>query len=193
MIVGFSTSSAWASVATIDPGSRRVIWQGSENAPQGASGACLDLLQKMIEETGVRLEDAELFAADIGPGSFTGVRVGVTLAKTFGHLYSRPVAGASSFDLIAVDQIVVVPSKKGEFFIRVPGQLPVRSADLPSSAFLGFGPGIDPQVFPDASRFFDLLGLLEPVSASEFIPEYLIEPSISTPKKPFASRVGPGG
>ena len=107
MIIAFSTSSAWASVAMVD---RRlgVLWSGSEYAPQAASGACLRLLESMVSATGKSLEDAEMFAADIGPGSFTGVRGGVTLAKTFGYLYSRPVAGATSFDLISIAETVVL-------------------------------------------------------------------------------------
>jgi len=186
VIVAFSTSSAWSSVAAIDRVSG-VIWSGSENAPQGASGACLRLLERMAENSGVRVEDAEMFVADLGPGSFTGVRVGVTLAKSFGYLFDRPVAGATSFDLIAADRVVVLPSKKGEYFVREPGMTPFRTPELPEMPFIGFGPGIEPQTTPSAARFFEILDTLNPVDAMTFVPEYLIEPSISIPKKPFAS------
>ncbi len=189
MILCFSTSSPWASVAAIDRESG-VLWHGSEHAPQGASGACLALLSRMSAETNIVLEDAELFAADIGPGSFTGVRVGVTLAKTFGFLYGKPVAGATSFDLISVSQCVVLPSKKGEFFIRRPGQPPVRSVELPAEPYTGFGPDLANPTPPDAQNFICLLDHLEPRDAMSFVPEYLIEPSISIPKRPFASLGG---
>ncbi len=192
MIIGFSTSSAWSSVAAIDP-EKGVLWHGSENAPQGASGACLRLLEGMARESGLQLKDAELFVADLGPGSFTGVRVGVTLAKTFGYLFRRQVAGATSFDLISSKQVVVLPSKKGEFFVRKPGIEPIRQVELPEGPFIGFGPGIENQVFPSAARFYDILGQLVAKSAMEFAPEYLIEPSISIPKKPFVLNSGGNG
>ncbi len=192
MIIAFSTSSAQASVAAIHRESG-LLWQGREHAPQGASGACLRLLEVMGQDAGLRIEDAELFAADIGPGSFTGVRVGVTLAKTFGYLYGKPVAGASSFDLISADGVVALPSKKNEFFVRRPGLTPYRTAELPFEPLVGFGPGIEPQTFPDAAGFFELLDRLVAVDAMSFVPEYLIEPSISIPKKPYASSLGAGG
>lgn len=188
MIIGFSTSCAWSSVAAIDESNSTVLWQGTLEAPQSASGACLALLQDMIS-SGLRLEQATLFCADIGPGSFTGVRVGVTLAKTFGFLYNRPVAGMNSFDLINRDAIAVLPSKKGEFFVRIPGKDPYRTIDLPTETYVGFGPGIDPMTYPNASRFRLLIRDLVPVDAASFVPKYLIEPSISIPKKPFASQV----
>jgi len=192
VIIAFSTSSLQASIAVIDRESG-VLWQGCEIAPQGASGACLRLLEAMAQEAGLRVEDADLFGADIGPGSFTGVRVGVTLAKTFGYLYGRPVAGATSFDLISPKEIVLLPSKKNEFFIRRPGLPPYRSVELPIESFVGFGPGIERQVYPEAARFVDLLECLVPTGAMSFVPEYLIEPSISIPKKPFASSLSANG
>lgn len=192
MIVAFSTSSPRASIAVFDRVAG-VIWQGFELAPMAASGACMRLLERMMADTGLRLDGAELFAADLGPGSFTGVRVGVTLAKTFGYLYGRPVAGASSFDLISADETVVLPSKKKEFFIRRPGMDPFRSVDLPDEPFVGFGHGIEPETYPEASRFFQLIEKLVPRDALAFVPEYLIEPSISVPKKPFPTGVRSDG
>lgn len=189
MIVAFSTSSSWSSVAAIDPSSG-VKWRGSEFVPQGASGACLALLGRMMRELEFRLENADLFAADIGPGSFTGVRVAVTLAKTFGFQFGKQVAGATSFDLISTEWTVVLPSKKGEFFIREPGAIAFRSTKLPEEGFVGFGPGVETQTFPDAANFGRLQDRLIPCDATTFVPEYLIEPSISVPKKPYATQAG---
>jgi len=191
VILAFSTSCAYASVAAIDR-INGVLWSGTEEAPQGAGGACLRMLDRLKAETGLGLQDAEIFASDIGPGSFTGVRVGVTLAKTFGFMYHKLVAGATSFDLISVESTVVLPSKKGEFFVRRPGSAPVRTVELPEEPFTGFGPGIETQVWPSAARFREILDRLEPVPAMVFAPAYLIEPSISIPKIPFPKLAEPG-
>lgn len=192
MILAVSTSSPLVSMAVVDS-QRGIIWQGSMPAPMAASGACLTMLDEMTRDTGITLAAIELFAADVGPGSFTGVRVGVALAKTFGYLHEKPVAGATSFDLISATCTVVLPSKKGEFFVRRVGEKAYRTVELPSEFFRGFGPGIDTPTLPDASRFVDLIGRLQPVSAMDFVPEYLIEPSISIPKTPFASNIKVGG
>lgn len=183
MIVAFSTSSPWASVAAVLDG--EVLWQGQTHSPQRAGGACLAMLEQMREELGHGVEEAESFAADIGPGSFTGVRVGVVMAKTFAFVYGRPVMGADSFDLIDPAGVAVLPSKRGEFFVRRPGDAPVRTERLPSEPFRGFGPGVEPSEPPRAANFARLVASLERMDAIAFAPHYLIEPSISTPKKPY--------
>jgi len=152
----------------------------------------MGLLERMVAEPGLQLENATLFLADIGPGSFTGVRVGVVLAKTFAYMNSCEVAGASSFDLIHPDETVVLPSKRGEFFIRKPGQLAIRSVELPELPYVGFGPGVEPAIYPSAAAFVSLLSKISPASAMQFVPEYLIEPSISVPKTPF-KKIALGG
>jgi len=96
------------------------------------------------------------------------------------------VAGANAFDLIDPHNTVVLPSKKGEFFVRRVGQNPFRTTDLPDQPFVGYGAGIAVQTVPNASRFSSLLGQVQPVAPELLLPQYLIEPSISTPKKPFA-------
>lgn len=178
MILAFSTSSKMASVALISP-EGEIIFSGSELAERKASEVCLSLLEK----SPIDLTKVDLFLADLGPGSFTGTRVGVMLAKTFAYTYGKLCGGADAFDLIAPDQTVVFPSKRDEWFVRAPGQLVVRSTTLPDQPFVGFGPGIEDEIFPDAARFSQILESIEKVSPVELIPQYLMEPAISTPKK----------
>ncbi len=192
MIVAFSTSSPQASVALIAPDGR-VVASRREHAPMQASGACFRQLQSLFEETGLSLDDATLFAADLGPGSFTGVKVAVTIAKTLAFSKGKQLAGADSFDLIAADRTVVMPSKRGEFFVRRPGVAPIRTPELPSDDYVGFGPGVEPEVFPDAARFAPLLSELRPLAPELVVPNYLIEPSISVPKNPLSAIPEPRG
>lgn len=184
MIVAFSTSSPWASVAAVSAG--EVLWHRQVLVPQRASGACMAMLDEMQAELGIKLSEAEAFAADVGPGSFTGVRVGVMLAKSFAFVYGRPVMGADSFDLIDPDGIVVLPSKRGEYFVRRPNQAAFRTDRLPEEPFRGFGPGIEPSEPPSAAGFARLAANTQGEDPMLFAPRYLIEPSISLPKKPFA-------
>ena len=143
------------------------------------------LLQRGLTQTSKKLEDATLFCADVGPGSFIGVRVGVTLAKTLAFTLGVKAAGASSFDLIDPSATVVLPSKKNEFFVRRVGETAFRKSELPNEDFIGYGAGIEPQQVPQAARFASLLQRLEPVDPERLLPEYWIEPSISPPRKPF--------
>lgn len=189
MIVAFSTSSPLASVAILAPDGRVLAFR-SRRAPQAASSACVALLDECLEVCGRSLADATLFAADIGPGSFTGTRVGVVMAKTMAFDRGRPCAGAASFDLIEPGGAAYVPSKKGEWLLRLPNRPPVRAAAENLRNAKGYGLEGAEHVYPTADRFGELLPLLTPLRPHELMPFYFHEPSISQPKKPFRSLGG---
>ncbi len=183
MIVAFSTSSPWTSVAVFDS-KGGLVANDRLHAPMQASGACLTMMSKLITD----LSSVELFLADVGPGSFTGTRVGVTLAKTFAFARGGRVAGVSSFDLISHERAVAIPSKKGEYFVRLPGEAPCRVVERPDCTLIGFGPWfVGHETYPDASRFSRLIPNLKHVDPGALVPAYLIEPNISLPKHPFPS------
>lgn len=146
----------------------------------------MKLLQEVLDESGKKLSEATHFAADLGPGSFTGVKVAVTIAKTMAFAQNAKCIGADSFDLIDPEATVVMPSKRGEWFVRRPGQEVLRQTELPDEPVTGFGPGIDELVYPRADRFAKLLANLDSIEPEHLVPNYLIEPSISTPKKPLS-------
>ncbi|MFZ4506716.1 MAG: tRNA (adenosine(37)-N6)-threonylcarbamoyltransferase complex dimerization subunit type 1 TsaB [Fimbriimonas sp.] len=182
MILAISTSSPLASVAWIDADGK-VVWSGEQVAPQRASEAILKLLSELRET--VDLKEATCVAVDLGPGSFTGVRVGVAIAKTMAWAHGLPTWGRTAFDLISATQTVVVPSKRGEVFIRRPGEEPTRQAGLPTQEAIGYGPLFEKPTFPKAERFAALVAEIEHQSAANLLPAYFAEPSISTPKKPY--------
>ncbi|MGI8924632.1 MAG: hypothetical protein ACR2HJ_11460 [Fimbriimonadales bacterium] len=175
------TSSPVASVALFEDDA--VLESDYRHAPTGASGAALEILQQM----NVGLDEIDLFSADLGPGSFTGVKVGVVLAKTLAYCFKKPAAGFTSFDLISPEATAAVPSRKGSCLLRAPGQAPLEvSADDPRLASaLGYGPAFGEQTYPlaeNAARLFESINAVDPVV---LVPNYVLEPSISKPKQPF--------
>lgn len=179
MIIALSTSSPVVGVAVIADGWTKTAFEESQN---NASGVCLGLLEQLLSSCSLGTSDASAFATDVGPGSFIGVRVSVTLAKTLAYATGKLCYVASSFDLINAEATVSFPSKKGEWFVREIGKDVVRVNERPASS-IGFGPGVENPTYPDPARFAELIAAgLQPVDPMAVVPQYLIEPSISQPK-----------
>lgn len=186
MIVAFSTSSPMASVALLaDDGS--VLAAESREARMNASAACLEMLAPMLD---AHVHDVSGYLADLGPGSFTGVKVGVTLAKTMAMVDGVKAGGLSAFDLVDPNGLVVIPSKKGEFFWRMPGGEVCVERSLPKERFEGFGHGVEAPCYPEARGFAGQMHRIEWHAPETLLPRYVLEPSISTPNKPYR---GTGG
>lgn len=186
MIAVLSTSGPQASVALYSS-NYSLIGSHAREAPMAASGACLQMLGQLLDRTNKTISDIEVFVADVGPGSFTGVKVAITLAKTLAFALGKMTAGIPSFDLISLDRPVIVPSRKGEWFFRPPGLAVERVAVFPQGDLLGYGPGISEQTFPDAGSAAGLLAALIRVAPELLMPNYIAEPSISTPKRPYGA------
>jgi tRNA threonylcarbamoyladenosine biosynthesis protein TsaB len=62
----------------------------------------LPSVEEVLKRAGLRMGQVEAYAAAAGPGSFTGVRVGLTTVKGWAEVYGRPVAAVSRLEAIAV-------------------------------------------------------------------------------------------
>jgi tRNA threonylcarbamoyladenosine biosynthesis protein TsaB len=58
-----------------------------------------------VRTAGLEMRDVELFAVAAGPGSFTGVRVGLTTVKAWSEAYGKPIASLSRLEAIATQAI----------------------------------------------------------------------------------------
>ena len=163
-----------------------VLFQGQAESKHQTSGSCLSMLQHGLQTINEPVSSVSLFAADVGPGSFIGTRVGIVLAKTLAYANGVQCLQMDSFDLIAPDRVVVFPSKRGEYFVRAVGFAPVRTEELPDGPFVGYGlPDGHMAIYPEACRFAAAFGRLQPVSPEVLNAIPLIEPSISVPKVPY--------
>lgn len=58
--------------------------------------------ESVLMDAGIELAEVDAFAVDLGPGSFTGVRIGVTAIKTWADLFAKPVVGVSALETAAM-------------------------------------------------------------------------------------------
>jgi tRNA threonylcarbamoyladenosine biosynthesis protein TsaB len=61
----------------------------------------LPAVDGVLESAGIKMQDVEVYAAACGPGSFTGVRVGLTTVKAWSEVYGRPIAAVSRLEALA--------------------------------------------------------------------------------------------
>lgn len=79
-----------------------------------------------LVDSGLTLDEISGFAVGLGPGSFTGIRIGVTTVKTWARLLRKPAVGIPSLDAIAFSQgmtdgliVPLIRARPGQFYIRV--------------------------------------------------------------------------
>lgn len=61
----------------------------------------MPLMDKILSETNTKISDIDLFACDIGPGSFTGIRIGLSTIKAFMDVTNKKAIGVTSLEILA--------------------------------------------------------------------------------------------
>lgn len=118
--------------------SQRHEWllrEAYEERLTGHAEALMPMIQGVMEGAGLRFADLDRIAVTIGPGTFTGVRVGVAAARGFGVATGLPLVGVSSLAVMAfrADSLmmkreraphtaVCVDARKGQIYMQLFGR-----------------------------------------------------------------------
>ncbi|MEG1978483.1 MAG: tRNA (adenosine(37)-N6)-threonylcarbamoyltransferase complex dimerization subunit type 1 TsaB [Cetobacterium sp.] len=78
-----------------------VVGEITLNVKQNHSAITMTTLDTLLNLTGVDKKEIDKIAVSIGPGSFTGIRIGVGLAKGLAYALKKPIAGINELDLLA--------------------------------------------------------------------------------------------
>jgi hypothetical protein len=98
-VLAIETSESVGSVAALAAGS--LLGELRLPPKQGSAQSLAPVLITLLDTVHWRPDDVELVAVTIGPGSFTGLRVGVTAAKTFAYAVKAQVLGIDTLETIA--------------------------------------------------------------------------------------------
>ena len=153
MLLAIDTS-AGTSVAVVDSDAR-VLAECSSDDPRGHAETIGSLIRDAIAGAGVRVSDLGAVAAGMGPGPFTGLRVGIAAARAFAVGAGIPVLPVLSHDAIArrsgVRAVVATDARRRELFVSVydglddaglpvrvsgPSIVPVTELDVPAERTL---------------------------------------------------------
>lgn len=118
-ILALDTTTEFGSLALLE-GMDTVeeVWLHS---PEGFAHVLYPELERLLSRRGWELESVDLFAAAAGPGSFTGIRVGLAAVKGLAEVLKKPVAGVSNLQAVASFgsgplRAAVLDARRGEIY-----------------------------------------------------------------------------
>ncbi len=95
-------------------------------ADQRSSQSLIPSAKSLLEQTGWKVSELDLIAVSVGPGSFTGLRVGVTAAKTLAYAIGSEALGVSTMEVIALQApgspgrlSVVMDAQRRQLFVAI--------------------------------------------------------------------------
>lgn len=106
-----------------------------EPMSRGQSERLMPMIMDVVTQAGLTLKDIDLFAAANGPGTFTGIRVGLATIRALSQISGKPVRAISTFDAVAHGtnaDVIVLETKRSDFYVRLPDgtQTCIESADI---------------------------------------------------------------
>ena len=103
MLVALDSSSLTLSLALVRTRPRTLIAEERHGPPDRQSDLLPGVLLRLLERHRLSLDDVTGFAVGLGPGSFTGLRIGLATLKGLAYARRLPVAGSSSLAALALD------------------------------------------------------------------------------------------
>ena len=211
LVLGFDTATPAVSVALHD--GERVIAGASALDARRHSELLMPMIAKIMADVGASRADLTAIAVGVGPGPYTGLRVGVMTARVLGSVLRLPVSGVCSLDVIAASAapgspagpfLVATDARRKEVYWarydaagrRVDGPLVTQATAIPDAASLpvaGAGGALYPEAFgeligpayPDARTLCDLVA--RPAGLVPLLPPeplYLRRPDAREPGPP---------
>lgn len=120
-VLALDTSTKTGSIAITE--GANVLAESIISIDYTHSETLLPSLKNILEATGIELGDIDLFALTVGPGSFTGIRIGVSTVKGLAMSLDKPVTGvstiealANNFPLSALPVVPILDARKGEVY-----------------------------------------------------------------------------
>lgn len=109
--LGIESSARAASAAILEDG--RILAEFFLDTALTHSQTLMEMIAGMFRVSGISLDDIDLFGVSAGPGSFTGLRIGVSAVKGMAYGRGKPCAGVSTLEALAYayrgEEILVCP------------------------------------------------------------------------------------
>ncbi len=99
ILLGVDSSSQAATAAVIKDG--ELLCEYTQNQNKTQSVKMLPMIEKMLSDVELTVKDIDVFACGIGPGSFTGVRIGVATVRGFSKTLEKGAIPVNALEILA--------------------------------------------------------------------------------------------
>jgi tRNA threonylcarbamoyladenosine biosynthesis protein TsaB len=99
LILGVDTTTPTGSVALLKGPS--LLSEFNQDSSATFSERLLPAIQYLLESNDLNIQDVKGFAVAVGPGSFTGIRIGLSTIKSFAYSSGKPIAPVSTLEALA--------------------------------------------------------------------------------------------
>jgi tRNA threonylcarbamoyladenosine biosynthesis protein TsaB len=124
LILAFNTTDEHGGAAIYRD--RECLAAAANESAASYSITLFQMVDDLLRRTHLSLREIELFAVANGPGSFTGIRIGVAAAQAWGTAFSRPVRGISVLEAMVEEAqpdtrfaVPILDARRGEFFLSL--------------------------------------------------------------------------
>jgi tRNA threonylcarbamoyladenosine biosynthesis protein TsaB len=137
-ILGIETATAVCAAAVVEHGS--VCSEHSLNTPHVHSEKLIALIDRTLGTIGMGIESLDGIAISIGPGSFTGLRIGLSVAKGLAYAHSKPLLAVPTLKALASNTLRCQQAKPGELILSM---IDARRDEVFSAGYRATGSNLD--------------------------------------------------
>ncbi|WP_136657575.1 tRNA (adenosine(37)-N6)-threonylcarbamoyltransferase complex dimerization subunit type 1 TsaB [Nitratireductor sp. XY-223] len=123
--LAIDTSARLCAACVYDAANSAVLGRAVEDIGRGHAERLFPVIGAALHEAGVSYRDLRRLGVSVGPGSFTGVRVGVSAMRGLALALSCPIVGITAFEALILDVpkgrpvLIIQDARRGEVFVQL--------------------------------------------------------------------------
>jgi tRNA threonylcarbamoyladenosine biosynthesis protein TsaB len=127
LVLAIDTAGSDCSACIYDSAADKVLGVASENIGKGHAERLMGMIDAALSQAGIPLNSVERIAVTVGPGSFTGIRVGVAAARGFALSLGIDAVGVTTLEVLAASSrldhpgapvTVAMDAKRNEVYLQ---------------------------------------------------------------------------
>ena len=163
-ILSLDTSSIICSVCISED--ENIILEKNIENELTHSQKLMPLVDEILKETSLTLKDFLLFSCCVGPGSFTGVRIGVSTTKAFSDVTNIPIVSVSSLESLAYNTLASKYNEKANLILSI---IDAKNDNVYYGLFKRNGKNFDILENLDAKNIKEMISILEKYQNSSIL------------------------